>query len=67
MARLISIACPYPPAYHCPPPAHHTLMTDLPAEAKHGSFAVVGLLTRYDIDEHLSASVNLNNVFDRQV
>ena len=31
-----------------------------------GSYAVVGLLARYDIDKHLSASVNLNNVFDRQ-
>ncbi|SDU43338.1 TonB-dependent siderophore receptor [Pseudomonas yamanorum] len=39
---------------------------DLPAEAKEGSYAVVGLLARYDIDKHLSASVNLNNVFDRQ-
>ncbi len=38
----------------------------LPAEAKEGSYAVVGLLARYDIDKHLSASVNLNNVFDRQ-
>lgn len=39
---------------------------DLPAEAKEGSYAVVGLLARYDIDKHLSASLNLNNVFDRQ-
>lgn len=39
---------------------------DLPAEAKEGSYAVVGLLARYDIDKHLSASINLNNVFDRQ-
>ncbi|QHF44577.1 TonB-dependent siderophore receptor [Pseudomonas sp. S35] len=38
----------------------------LEAEAKEGSYAVVGLLARYDIDKHLSASLNFNNIFDRQ-
>ncbi len=30
-----------------------------------GSYAVTNLMARYDINQHLSASVNLNNVFDR--
>ncbi|NWB68559.1 TonB-dependent siderophore receptor [Pseudomonas sp. K5002] len=38
----------------------------LESEAKEGSFAVVGLLARYDIDKHLSASLNFNNIFDRE-
>ena len=29
-------------------------------------FAVVGLMARYDITKNLSASANLNNVFDRE-
>lgn len=31
-----------------------------------GSYAVTNLLARYDFNQHLSASVNLNNVFDRE-
>ncbi len=31
-----------------------------------GSYAVTNLMARYDINQHLSASVNLNNVFDRE-
>ena len=31
-----------------------------------GSYAVANLLARYDISHNLSASVNLNNVFDRE-
>ncbi len=31
-----------------------------------GSYAVTNLLARYDINKNLSASVNLNNVFDRE-
>ena len=31
-----------------------------------GSYAVTNLLARYDFNPHLSASVNLNNVFDRE-
>lgn len=31
-----------------------------------GSYAVTNLLARYDISKNLSASVNLNNVFDRE-
>lgn len=31
-----------------------------------GSFAVTNLLARYEISRNLSASVNLNNVFDRE-
>jgi len=30
-----------------------------------GCYAVTNLMARYDINEHLSATVNLNNVFDR--
>jgi len=30
------------------------------------SYAVTNLLGRYDFNQHLSASVNLNNVFDRE-
>ncbi|MCK6190649.1 TonB-dependent siderophore receptor [Pseudomonas sp. EYE_354] len=40
--------------------------SSLEAQAKEGSYAVVGLLARYDIDKHLSASLNFNNIFDRQ-
>ncbi|USS57935.1 TonB-dependent siderophore receptor [Pseudomonas kermanshahensis] len=31
-----------------------------------GSYAVTNLMARYDINQHVSASVNLNNVFDRE-
>ncbi|MCX5509670.1 TonB-dependent siderophore receptor [Pseudomonas sp. BJa3] len=31
-----------------------------------GSYAVTNLMARYDFNQHLSASVNLNNVFDRE-
>ncbi|WP_224794323.1 TonB-dependent siderophore receptor [Pseudomonas fluorescens] len=31
-----------------------------------GSYAIANLLARYDISRNLSASVNLNNVFDRE-
>ncbi|MCE1117341.1 MULTISPECIES: TonB-dependent siderophore receptor [Pseudomonas] len=31
-----------------------------------GSYAVTNLLARYDFNQHLSASINLNNVFDRE-
>lgn len=31
-----------------------------------GRYAVTNLLARYDFNQHLSASVNLNNVFDRE-
>lgn len=31
-----------------------------------GSYAIANLMARYDINEHLEASVNLNNVFDRE-
>ncbi|MBM3112466.1 TonB-dependent siderophore receptor [Pseudomonas sp. P66] len=31
-----------------------------------GSYALVNLMARYDISENLSASVNLNNAFDRE-
>lgn len=30
-----------------------------------GSYAVTNLLARYDIDQHLSVSLNVNNLFDR--
>ncbi|WP_338001192.1 TonB-dependent siderophore receptor [Pseudomonas brassicae] len=36
------------------------------ARADEGSFAVVGLMARYELSKHLSASLNLNNVFDRE-
>ena len=42
------------------------LDSSIKTEAKEGSFAVVGLMARYDISKNLSASVNLNNVFDRE-
>ncbi|MCU1729726.1 TonB-dependent receptor [Pseudomonas sp. 7P_10.2_Bac1] len=42
------------------------LDSSIKADAKEGSFAVVGLMARYDISQHLSATVNLNNVFDRE-
>ena len=42
------------------------LDSSIKADAKEGSFAVVGLMARYDINQNLSASVNLNNVFDRE-
>lgn len=38
----------------------------LGAEAKEGSYAVVGLMGRYDFNRQLSASLNLNNLFDRR-
>jgi len=31
-----------------------------------GSYAIANLMARYDINEHLEASVNLNNLFDRE-
>ncbi|WP_208642792.1 TonB-dependent siderophore receptor [Pseudomonas sichuanensis] len=31
-----------------------------------GSYAVTNLLARYDFNQHLSASINLNNLFDRE-
>ncbi|MCP8350748.1 TonB-dependent siderophore receptor [Pseudomonas sp. FBF18] len=31
-----------------------------------GSYAIANLMARYDITEHLEASVNLNNLFDRE-
>ncbi|WP_263264189.1 TonB-dependent receptor [Pseudomonas sp. RIT-PI-S] len=31
-----------------------------------GSYTLVNLMTRYDINDHLSATVNLNNVFDKE-
>ncbi|MNN33223.1 Ferric-pseudobactin BN7/BN8 receptor precursor [compost metagenome] len=31
-----------------------------------GSYYVANMMARYDINENLSASVNLNNVFDRE-
>lgn len=31
-----------------------------------GSYALVNLMARYDISENLSASINLNNLFDRE-
>lgn len=31
-----------------------------------GSYAIANLTARYDINEHLEASVNLNNLFDRE-
>ena len=37
----------------------------LQAEAREGSYAVVGLMGRYDFSRQLSASLNLNNLFDR--
>ena len=42
------------------------LDSSIKADAKEGSFAVVGLMARYDISQNLSATVNLNNVFDRE-
>lgn len=36
------------------------------ARADEGSFAVVGLMARYDVNKNLSASLNLNNIFDRE-
>ena len=36
------------------------------ARADEGSFALVGLMARYELSKHLSASLNLNNVFDRE-
>ncbi|WP_242551513.1 TonB-dependent siderophore receptor [Pseudomonas sp. Marseille-Q1929] len=36
------------------------------ARADEGSFAVVGLMARYDVSKNLSASLNLNNLFDRE-
>ena len=38
----------------------------LEARADEGSFAVVGLMARYELNKHLSASLNLNNLFDRE-
>ena len=31
-----------------------------------GSYAIANLMARYDISKNLSATVNLNNVFDRE-
>ena len=31
-----------------------------------GSYALVNLMTRYDVSEDLSVKVNLNNAFDRK-
>ncbi|MNE67602.1 Ferric-pseudobactin BN7/BN8 receptor precursor [compost metagenome] len=31
-----------------------------------GSFAVVNLMTRYDVTQDLSVKLNLNNVFDKK-
>ena len=42
------------------------LDSSIKTDAKEGSFAVVGLMARYDINQNLSATVNLNNVFDRE-
>ena len=42
------------------------LDSSIKADAKEGSFAVVGLMARYEINRNLSATVNLNNVFDRE-
>lgn len=42
------------------------LDSSIKTDAKEGSFAVVGLMARYDINKNLSATVNLNNVFDRE-
>ncbi|WP_438282397.1 TonB-dependent siderophore receptor [Pseudomonas alabamensis] len=36
------------------------------ARIEQGAYAVVGLMARYRFDEHLSASVNVKNLFDRQ-
>jgi len=42
------------------------LDASIKTEAKEGSFAVVGLMARYDINQNLSATVNVNNLFDRE-
>ncbi len=31
-----------------------------------GSYGLTNLMARYDITDHLSASLNVNNVFDRK-
>lgn len=42
-----------------------TLTGNVPARADEGSFAVTGLMARYVFNSKLSATLNINNVFDK--